>query len=204
MAETTLTPLQELQALSWVEDAQELEPGNKYLVKTRANTLKVYLTKKIKERSEPSFWGWEPNYLGGALLKEKIPVYLPQYHITLTLGGSLDHHGDKPPFALNLASKPEKVTEIIGMCPQYHEVTKAEDWDKPFTPCFGYGSDPEINVAAEYRDVKTWKERAICAATYLQGAMPHGSEEYSWFMTSFAYRLGLVGDEVLEKPEQNN
>lgn len=190
-----MSAIEELQKLKWVEEAVEAEGGKSFLIKTRKNSLKTFMTHRIQKGGSP----WDKDLRGSEPLATPTLLYLPQYWITL------NEPGPRNPFLIHLVKKPVTKYEYIAMNPQYHHTVLRREWNVPHKPCYGYGNDPQVNVAAEYKGAATWADRARSAAMYLQGAVPHGDEKYRYYTTTFAHRLGLVGKEYLDeeqKPEE--
>lgn len=181
MADTNITQLKKLR---WVADAAKIKDG--YAVLTKPNAFKFKLTHKI----HAGYSSYDPEYQRGEALEVPQTLLLPQYWIYLS---------EHSLFEFSLAKDPAAArTPRIGMVPQYQNLVGRSEWGKNWIPCYGHAGG-DANSANTYREAKTWRDRANEAAIYLQSAVPHYNEE--WYNTAFAYRLGLVGDEVRDDIE---
>jgi hypothetical protein len=173
--------LKELKKLRWVADAAKIKDG--YAVLTKPGAFKFTLTHNIKA----GYSSYDPNYQQGSRLEKTQTLLLPQYWLYLS---------EHSLFEFSLAKDPDAARETqIGLVPQYQNLVGKKDWGRQFIPCYGHANG-DANSANTYRAAKTWRDRANEAAIYLQSATPHYGE--TWYNTAFAYRLGLVGDEVRE------
>lgn len=174
--------LKELQTLPWVAEARKTEDG--YAVRTKPGAFQATLTHKIRKGRS----AYDETFTSGSRLETPTVITLPEYWFYL---------GDQKNevFKFSLVKSPPKVLDHFGMTPQYNQLTSTERWGVPLIPC--YGTAPgDANSLYTYRLAKTWRDRANEVAIYLQSAVPHYSEP--WYTTAYAYRLGIVGDEMLE------
>lgn len=158
-----------------------------YTINTKKGMLSTELTHNIR----PGKSSFDPSFKKGKKLKERRRVKLPQYRIYL---GERD-------FWFSLAQEPRYVrANAFGIIPTYQYLHPLTYWTFKERPCYerGRGTTPELRSTIEdYIATESWSEKAKIAAVFLQSAIPHYGE--TWYRTSFAYRLGLVGHEVLEK-----
>lgn len=178
--------MEELETLRWVSRVTEYDRDGYtgFLLRTRPRTLKIQLTHTIRKGGAV----YDGNYQTGSRLKEPTELLLPSYRILLT-----ERH-----FMFCLNYRPRKAQERIGLYPCYAALSLTKNWNVPGQTCYGNpGAQTGRTTAKEdYRAAKTWREKAIIAAQYLQAAEPHYGE--TWYRTAYAYRLGLVGKEFLE------
>lgn len=172
--------------IKWVESA-EAHYGPLFVVKSKPNTLRMYLTHKIVLRSYDE-------YDASTELPEKMPIYLPQYYI----------HLEEERFSFQLANKPEARTQHFGVTPQYHTSITQSSWNRVYHPCYGYDGSfqpiDSMSTIVNYTDAETWEEKAQIAVIFVQSAQPHYGKD--WYRTMFAYRLGLVGEEMVDEPDE--
>jgi hypothetical protein len=184
-----MTDLQALKKLRWVADAAK--KGTGYALHTKPNVFTVELTHRIIA----GYSSYDDGYQQGKALETPVRIPLPPYWFYL----------DPENFKFSLVAKPEQMRGKFGMIPQYQYLWQPETWGQPFAPCYGNSKDnsPEgRSTIYDYREAKTWVERAIVASIYLQSALPHYGE--TWYNTAFAYRLGIVGDEYRDDKVHEN
>lgn len=182
------SPTKELKELKWAEQVTALRGSSKgtYVITTKPDMLKIQLTEKLGFGDTL----YDHKYNGVGKLKEPITVSLPQYKIYIS----------KNYFRFALKSKPKKPNDIeIGRWPQYTGLVGIGSWRGIFTPCYGDYPQQEdgtnIGMLEAYRMTDSWKDKANIATYFLQTAEPHYGNK--WYRTAFAYRMGLVGKEVL-------
>lgn len=192
----TMTIRQEsaqLRRLKWVETVKVFRSTwwdadtYGFVIKTKPGALWTYLTHTIQNRTAG---GYDYLYGCGKKLPQKVKLVLPSYYIKLY-----------PPaqgrFLFALAAEPKKrAMAQIGVIPQYQSVVSKERYGSYYTPCLGHAVG-DANSGNTYLKALDWIGRATEAVIYLQGATPHYTNQ--WYATAFAYRLGLVGKEMLEK-----
>lgn len=172
----------ELRELRWVETVRPTPYG--FVIKTKAQVLSTMIDTHIKKQDS----GSAIHIFQGSALEVPIRVYLPQYYLRLREYG----------FTVQLVKKPvPNVADRFGLTPQYHLGYDIKRWRIQYEPCYGNGSRGEESQY-DYSSEKDWRKKAIIASTFLQGAIPHHGYRPHWY-TDFAYRLGLVGEEVVEQ-----
>lgn len=172
---------EDIRSLKFVETVRPLVNG-RFVLKTRPNMLSTYVTHKIIRVDAND----NDTRCGGALT-EPIRVFLPQYHIELSQYG----------FNVRLVKKPKPNMERFGLTPQYHLGRNMKEWRSRYEPCYGNGSR-NSDTQYLYQTETNWKKKALIAVEFLQSAIPHYGERPHW-TAQFAYRLGLIGDEILEE-----
>lgn len=155
------------------------------VIDTKDQSLRTPLTHTLRWRHNP-YDDQSRELTEGKRLPEKVIIPLPRYRLVLT----------EDYFYVQLTTKPNPNTLRFGVTPQYHQTRDISDWNRIYRPCYGYDSGNE-SVIEEYRDAKTWDEKAYLVAVFLQSAIPHYSAH--WYRTKFAYTLGLVGEAFIEK-----
>ena len=185
------SPASQLAKLRWVAEAKERDGGG-YMVRTKPHVFTTLLTHHVRAGDSQ----YDPDFEVGQPLKENVRVELPEYWVHLT----------ESDFYFSFVEKPERARAgRVGVIPQYHSVQDVDGWAVPFLPCYGNSINysPEgRSTKYDYREAKTWVEKAMVASIYLQSAEPHYGE--MWYNTAFAYRLGLVGDEYRDDVQQEN
>lgn len=177
-----------LKKLRWVADAKA-NGAESYLVQTKAGVFHTVLTHKVIA----GYSQYDSSFAQGSKLEKTVNIPLPSYWIELNRLG----------FRFSLAEKPKPVTTSFGMIPQYEGLTDIGSWNVFRAPCYGngIGDDPKTrSTKYDYQEAKTWVDKAFVAVIYLQSAEPHYGE--TWYCTSWAYRLGLVGDEYRDDKPQ--
>lgn len=185
-----MTPdiLEELKQLRWVEEAELVPDEEEIVITSKEKSLKTTLTHAIRKGDGR----YDPQYISGNKLSEPIPLLLPQYKIYLSTSAFRYAFNNRP-----------KTRRNIGIVPTYERTYPTGQWKVPTIPCYGdtWRQTSTTSLLGDYRNAQNWKERAIIAAVFLQSAEPHYGE--TWYRTAYAYRLRLVGDEMLEKKTDN-
>lgn len=179
---TTKQELDSLRSLRWVKSAKKIIDG--YEIRTKPGALTTVLTHKIRKNP----YG-EIDYDQDVPLQQPTEIALPTYYIKIF------EDNRYRPFSLRLASKPKKALNIhrLPVTPQYH--LDVENWKEYYEPCYGASPSNVSDGRYSFHAATTLKDKAREVAIFLQGADPHYGRHY--WRTCFAYRLGLVGDEVL-------
>lgn len=179
---TKIHAARELRTLRWIKTVRATADG--FTIKTKEGVLSTVIDTYIRKLSPSPY-----SAMGsGSQLETPIRVYLPQYYLRLRESG----------FTVQLVKKPKPNSQsYFGVTPQYHIGYDIKNWKRQYEPCYGNGRRGEETHSDYYRE-KDWRKKAIIASTFLQGAIPHHGERPQW-KTDFAYRLGLVGEEVVEQ-----
>lgn len=154
--------------------------GDGYVIKTKPNALSTYLTHKV------SYTEVGDTYCGTELASP-LRVALPQYYLELQAQA----------FYVRLVKKPQPNLPRFGITPQYHLHRYLSEWKDIYQPCYGSGTPETSDTYLLYCIETDWKKKALIAVEFLQSAIPHYGNYPHW-TANFAYRLGLVGEEILE------
>lgn len=179
--------IQELKAIKWVADAEKSPDENSFIIHTRPKMLKFQVDHKIY-RVSPNI----DEFSATLKMKKTMVLDLPEYRILLQKGD----------FWVALMRKPMPNTKWFGITPQYHDRKEIGTWNKWYVPCYGE-SDRQYDLRSsilDYKDALTWKEKANIVAIFLQSAHPHYGRD--WWTACFAYRLGLLGEEIIDKKQE--
>lgn len=185
MQEITLS---EFKKIKWVQKAEKT--GHGFKIKTRNKSLKTLLTHKVIDNGGGYGAAFDNRYSEGEVLPEPFSLILPQYWI----------HLESDYFDFTFGEYPgAKADKSIGFTPTYQGIYPKERWGIKKGVCYGDSYKQEDGTHESLIDLylksENWKERLIIAAMYLQSAEPHYGK--TWYRTSYAARLGLVGEEFI-------